>query len=242
MRSTIDGVVRTLTDVDTAKASSSPFLVVSGQAQFTVTGTLSESLLGSVKVGDVISAMSYDTGMGYSATITQISDYPLEGNYYSGSGNSNSSNYEFTAVLDGSEGLSNGMYLELTLNLAGDTDASAFYLYKPYIREDEGGSYVMKVGPDNRLYKQYLSLGKSIYSGEYVEVKGGLTQEDYIAFPYGNDVKEGVRAVVQGTEDPPFADPSSDTGASAPLDSTASEGTSSEEETVDENGNVQIMF
>ena len=101
---------------------------------------------------------------------------------------------------------SNGMYLELTLNLAGDTDASAFYLYKPYIREDEGGSYVMKVGPDNRLYKQYLSLGKSIYSGEYVEVKGGLTQEDYIAFPYGNDVKEGVRAVVQGTEDPPFAD------------------------------------
>ena len=105
----------------------------------------------------MISAMSYDTGMGYSATITQISDYPLEGNYYSGSGNSNSSNYEFTAVLDGSEGLSNGMYLELTLNLAGDTDASAFYLYKPYIREDEGGSYVMKVGPDNRLYKQYLS-------------------------------------------------------------------------------------
>lgn len=242
VRSTIDGVVRTLTDVDTAKASSSPFLVVSGQAQFTVTGTLSESLLGSVKVGDVISAMSYDTGMGYSATITQISDYPLEGNYYSGSGNSNSSNYEFTAVLDGSEGLSNGMYLELTLNLAGDTDASAFYLYKPYIREDEGGSYVMKVGPDNRLYKQYLSLGKSIYSGEYVEVKGGLTQEDYIAFPYGNDVKEGVRAVVQGTEDPPFADPASDAGASAPLDSTASEGISSEEETVDENGNVQIMF
>ena len=32
VRSTIDGVVRTLTDVDTAKASSSPFLVVSGQA------------------------------------------------------------------------------------------------------------------------------------------------------------------------------------------------------------------
>ena len=46
VRSTIDGVVRTLTDVDTAKASSSPFLVVSGQAQFTVTGTLSEKPAG----------------------------------------------------------------------------------------------------------------------------------------------------------------------------------------------------
>ena len=100
----------------------------------------------------------------------------------------------------------------------------------------------MKVGPDNRLYKQYLSLGKSIYSGEYVEVKGGLTQEDYIAFPYGNDVKEGVRAVVQGTEDPPFADPSSDTGAKRPSGQYSFRGDSSEEETVDENGNVQIMF
>ena len=99
------------------------------------------------------------------------------------------------------------MYLELTLNLAGDTDASAFYLYKPYIREDEGGSYVMKVGPDNRLYKQYLSLGKSIYSGEYVEVKGGLTQEDYIAFP-ADGMEEGDPTTHTMPTEDPSAEPS----------------------------------
>ena len=48
-----------------------------------------------------------------------------------------------------------------------------------------------------------MELGATIYSGEYVEVKSGLTAEDYIAFPYGTDVQEGVRAVVEGTEDPP---------------------------------------
>ena len=89
------------------------------------------------------------------------------------------------------------------LHVQGEASADALYLWKAYIREDEGGSYVMKAGVDNRLYKQYLELGATIYSGEYVEVKSGLTAEDYIAFPYGTDVQEGVRAVVEGTEDPP---------------------------------------
>ena len=87
--------------------------------------------------------------------------------------------------------------------MRGEASADALYLWKAYIREDEGGSYVMKAGVDNRLVKQYLELGATIYSGEYVEVKSGLTAEDYIAFPYGTDVQEGVRAVVEGTEDPP---------------------------------------
>ena len=58
----------------------------------------------------------------------------------------------------------------------------------------------MKAGRDNRLVKQYLELGTPIYSGSYVEIISGLTAEDYIAFPYGADVKEGVRTLLDGTE------------------------------------------
>lgn len=205
VRSTIDGVVRTLTDVTTATQNGTPFLVVSGEGQFFVRATLSESLLGSVAVGDTVDVMCYDNGMSYTAQISTISTYPVENanGSYGGTGNPNSSQYEFTAVIDQPEGLTNGMYLEVTLHVQGEASADALYLWKAYIREDEGGSYVMKAGVDNRLYKQYLELGATIYSGEYVEVKSGLTAEDYIAFPYGTDVQEGVRAVVEGTEDPP---------------------------------------
>ena len=160
-------------------------------------------------MGDVVNAMSYENGMSYTATISEISDYPLDANsggMYGSTGNPNSSQYEFTAVVDDPEGLTNGMYLEITLNVQGNASSDALYLWKAYIREDEAGSYVMKAGIDNRLYKQYLELGATIYSGDYVEVISGLTMDDYIAFPYGTDVQEGVRTVVEGTEDPPHSE------------------------------------
>lgn len=225
IRSTVDGVVRTLTDVDTATANNSPLLVVSGQGQFTIKGSISESLLTSVHVGDVVNAMSYENGMSYTATISEISDYPLDANsggMYGSTGNPNSSQYEFTAVVDDSEGLTNGMYLEITLNVQGSASSDALYLQKAYIREDEAGSYVMKAGIDNRLYKQYLELGATIYSGEYVEIISGLTMDDYIAFPYGPNVQEGVRAVVEGSEDPPHSEEG--TGESSAGDSSSTDG------------------
>jgi HlyD family secretion protein len=225
IRSTVDGVVRTLTDVDTATANNSPLLVVSGQGQFTIKGSISESLLTSVHVGDVVNAMSYESGMSYTATISEISDYPLDANsggMYGSTGNPNSSQYEFTAVVDDPEGLTNGMYLEITLNVQGNASSDALYLQKAYIREDEAGSYVMKAGIDNRLYKQYLELGATIYSGEYVEIISGLTMDDYIAFPYGPNVQEGVRAVVEGSEDPPHSEEG--TGESSAGDSSSTDG------------------
>src|SRR5699024_9584745 len=136
-------------------------LVVSGQGQYTITGSISESLLTSVHVGDMVTAMSYENGMSYNATISEISQYPLDSNsgMYYGTGNPNSSQYEFTAVVENPEGLTNGMYLDITLNVTSSADTDALYLDNAYIREDEGGSYVMKAGRDNRLVKQYLELG-----------------------------------------------------------------------------------
>ena len=221
--STIDGVVRTLTDADTATQSGQPFLVVSGQDQFLIRGSISENYLSDIHVGDSITAMSYENGMTYSATISEISTYPLDSNsgMWYGGGNSNSSNYEFTAIADNAEGLTNGMYLEITLNIPGSASTDALYLYTAYLREDDGGRYVMKAGLDNRLHKQYLQLGTSIYGGQYYEVKDGLTMNDYIAFPYGSDVREGTRVVVQGTTDPPIPEEGSDSSGSLEEDPAA---------------------
>lgn len=227
--STVDGVVRTLTDLDTAAASNQPFLVVTGAEQYYVTGVLSEGLLGSVQPGDTVTVNSWENGMTYSAQVVSISDYPLEAgsNYYYGSGNPNSSSYEFVAVL-GAENdtstLRNGMYVDLTLSVQEGVEADGgLYLDKAYLREDEGGSYVMKVSRENRLEKAYVSTGKTIYSGSYVEIRSGLTTEDYIAFPYGTDVKDGVRAVLQGTEELPYPEDEPGYGVASGEDSAASD-------------------
>lgn len=227
--STVDGVVRTLTDLDTAAASNQPFLVVTGAEQYYVTGVLSEGLLGSVQPGDTVTVNSWENGMTYTAQVVSISDYPLEAgsNYYYGSGNPNSSSYEFVAVL-GAENdtstLRNGMYVDLTLSVQEGVEADGgLYLDKAYLREDEGGSYVMKVSRENRLEKAYVSTGKTIYSGSYVEIRSGLTTEDYIAFPYGTDVKDGVRAVLQGTEEVPYPEDEPGYGVASGEESAAAD-------------------
>ena len=223
--STVDGTVRTLIDVETATVENRPFMVVSGDSTYYVAGALSEGVLGVVQVGDQISVNDWWNGGTYTARIVSIADYPLEEDsnlYYYGAGNPNSSRYEFTAVVDGGEGLQNGQYVDISLSLQEEGSTNALYIQNAYIREDVSGSYVMKAGADNRLVKQYVQTGRSLY-GYSMEIKSGLTIDDYIAFPYGADVVEGVRVVLQGTEDEPPIGGGSDTSLPA-LDMPVPEG------------------
>ncbi|MFR2345752.1 MAG: hypothetical protein ACLS68_12685, partial [Acutalibacteraceae bacterium] len=192
----VNGTVKTLTDLDTALASSTPFLVVSGGDGFYVTGTLNESLLGRINVGDMISVSAWEIGASYEAEIVKISDFPSEGSYYDGMSNPNTSSYAFTAFIPDAADLKNGMMLDIILQAgAGDEAPSdAIYLSKAYIRSDDGGRYILKAGEDKRVHKTYIQTGKTVYN-EYLEIKGDvLTADDYIAFPYGAQAIDGARA------------------------------------------------
>ena len=89
--------------------------------------------------------------------------------------------------------ISNGDNLSLSINLGGDEDSSdKIYLDKAYVRKEDGKSYVMKDDGTGHLVKQYVKTGKTIY-GYAVEIKSGVTMDDYLAFPYGKTAKEGVK-------------------------------------------------
>lgn len=51
--------------------------MVTGDDGLYVKGTISELLLDDVPVGTVVSANSWESGMTFDATITEISDYPV---------------------------------------------------------------------------------------------------------------------------------------------------------------------
>ena len=40
--------------------------------------------------------------------------------------------------------------------------------------------------------KQVVHTGRTFY-GSLIEIKDGITTEDYVAFPYGKKVKEGAK-------------------------------------------------
>lgn len=193
--STVKGKVSSLKTQEELTVGT-PFMVVSGGDAFYVTGSISELMLGQLKVGDALMAnlWSPEGQKTYNAVISEISEYPQNNANNYGGGNMNVSYYPFTAVIEESEGLTNGQYLDMTMTVGGNTEGSsnAIYISKAYIREENGKNYVFIANEDNRLEKRYIETGKIIY-GEQVEVKDGLTMEDRIAFPYGKNVKEGVK-------------------------------------------------
>ena len=150
-----------------------------------------ELQLDKVQPGTIVMANSWESGMNFEATVTEISDYPTSGNSW-GEGNPNVSYYRYTAHIEDSSALKNGESVDLSIQAessAGDT--KAIYIEKAYVRQEDGKSYVMIADENNLLKKQYVTTGKTIY-GSAVEIKSGLSEEDRIAFPYGKEAVEGT--------------------------------------------------
>ena len=71
---------------------------------------------------------------------------------------------------------------------------NGIYLENPFIRTEQGRSYVYVRGADGLLEKRYVTTGKSLW-GSYTEILEGITPEDFLAFPYGKGLEEGLPTV-----------------------------------------------
>ena len=193
---TIDGTVTEVKDA-AALASGDTLISVKGTENYTITAYISEMNLSNVAVGDSLSAYTYESGNNVMATITEIGDTPAD--YYSyGMENPNNSYYPITAAVEDQEvELTVGEWCDVTLMSSSDgAESQAIYLPLMYVRSDDGGSYVMLADENNRLKKQYVRTGKTLW-GSSIEIKSGVSLEDRVAFPYGKSVREGARITDQ---------------------------------------------
>lgn len=186
---TVDGVAKTVGDPDEFSGDGTAFLVVTGDDGLYVSGTISELLLGDISVGTVVTANSWESGMTFEATVTEISDYPSNGNS-NGDGNPNVSYYNYTAYIEDSSALKNGEYVDLSIS-TNQSETGGLFIEKAYVRSEDGKPYVLIADENDRLKKQYVVTGRTVY-GSAIEIKSGLTEEDRIAFPYGKNAVEGV--------------------------------------------------
>lgn len=187
-----DGIVTTVCDPANPPQDGTPFLQLSGAAGLYISGTIGELDLDTVKVGQSVSAVNYMTGDTYEGTISEISNVPSDSINYYGDSNPNSSFYEYTAYIENPQNLKKGDSLELTIDTSSEGSDSGLYIDKSYVRTENGQSYIYK-DDNGKLKKQTVKTGKSLW-GSYVEIKSGLTNDDYIAFPYG--VREGEKTKV----------------------------------------------
>ena len=190
-----DGTVKAVRNADEAYNNSEAVIELSGGGGYYVTGTLSEMELGSVKVGDTVSISSWMTGAACEGTIVSIDDYPTTSGNSWGDGNRNVSYYPFKVFVEEDASLQANDYVDIQYQKAGTQEqGNSLYLQSWFIRTDNGKSYVMARNEDGRLEQRWVQTGRDLW-GSYTQIRGGLTTDDYVAFPYGRDVVEGARTV-----------------------------------------------
>lgn len=185
----IDGTVVSLLTPEEAQQTQQPMIKVSGGGGFYVEGSVSELQKDTLLIGQEVTVNDWNTGMVYTGLVESIADYPLTGDGFMGNGNPNVSYYPFTVFIDGSADLQAGSYVSVMYSTS--TAQNGIYLENPYLRTEDGKSFVFVQGSDGTLEKRYVTTGRSLW-GSYTEILDGLTEEDMIAFPYGKAVKEGA--------------------------------------------------
>lgn len=187
------GVIKGLKDINNVPTDGTPFLTVAGGTGTEVKGTISELLLTTIQKGTKVSVTSYETGSIYEAVVTQIDNFPTNSGEGFYGGNPNVSMYGFTAYIEKGDDLKQGTYLALAIQQE-NMDTSSIYLSNAFIRDEHGQKYVMK-DVDGKLVKTYIKTGK-VYFNMSTEVLSGISDTDYIAFPYGDGAIEGTRTQI----------------------------------------------
>ena len=115
---------------------------------------------------------------------------PLTTSYRNGN-NPNNSAYLVAMEILGNVELNVGEYIEFN-SYKPITDMGVIYLSAAFIKTIDGEDCIFVVR-DGVLVKEKVKTGKRVY--EYVElIDSSLTPEDYIAFPYEKNAREGAPA------------------------------------------------
>lgn len=183
---TIDGIV---SEINENHGEDEPFITIKSTDGLTVKGNIGELNLDKIHIGSIVQIQSWDTGETADATVTAIDTDPVSDYSQTGMDNPNSSTYQFTAQTAPDADIDVGSGISITI--PSDTEDSGMYIPKVYVRDEDGKHYVMK-DDGGKLKKQYIKTGKTVY-GSLIEIKGGITSDDKICFPYGKNIKEGIK-------------------------------------------------
>lgn len=193
-----DGKVVSVLTEEEAKTQNQPVLKVSGGGGFYIQGSVSELEKDKMQIGQEVTVNDWNTGMTYTGKIISMGDFPTNSDGWNGSGNPNVSYYPFTVFVDETADLQAGMYVNIQYSSA--ESENGIYLENPFIRTENGQSYVYVQGAGGKLEKRFVTTGKALW-GSYTEIRSGLTVDDLIAFPYGKNLKEGAPTVESDVSD-----------------------------------------
>lgn len=192
--STVDGKVSSVLDLDTAKQEGSPVVKIAGGGGYFIRCSVSELELDKIAIGQTVTVNAMESGGTYTGKITEIGDTPTTSYDYYG-GNTNVSYYPFVVSVDVDADMQEYEYVSVVRSddAVQENTGDDFYLENMFILSEGNKRFVYVRGEDGRLEKRQISVGNMQWNS--TKILGGLTMDDWIAFPYGKSVKDGARTV-----------------------------------------------
>ncbi|MBR6402554.1 MAG: efflux RND transporter periplasmic adaptor subunit [Eubacterium sp.] len=179
--------------------SNDAFITIIAEGNYRIKGTTDEMNIHSFTSGTkVILRSRVDESVVWKAQVAKVDMEPKnkggddDGYYgYGGMGES-ASNYNFYVTPKDTEGMMLGQHLYIELDVGQGEKKEGLYLASYYIMQEESGYYVWKRGADEKITKAQITVGEYDEDMDSYEVTGGLSLNDYIAYP-GPDIVEGCK-------------------------------------------------
>ncbi len=182
-----DGTVVSVLEPDNARKLGVPMMKITGGGGYYVEGAVSELELDTVQEGLKVTVNCWESGAVYSGVVTSVGNYPMEGQYVYGE--TNVTYYPFKVFIDQNADLQEGVYASLTYEAAAEEQV--LYLENAFIRTEGKDSFVYIRNAEGLIEKRYIETGICT-DGYATPVYSGLTEDDWIAFPYDRDIREGM--------------------------------------------------
>ena len=171
--------------------------------EFRIKGKINEQHIAVITAGQsVIIRSRIDETKTWSGTVSKIDTEPAANNneqygmYGPEDSSSRATQYPFYISLDKTDGLMLGqhVFIEPDYGQNKSNPQEGLWLDSFYIMTDEDGSSYVWVSEKGKLKKRTVELGETDDEKMTVEIKDGLTNDDYIAWP-DDTLKEGTKTV-----------------------------------------------
>ncbi len=188
---TVAGTVSTVNEPDSV-SNGDTIIEVRGGTGIHIVSILSEMDLDKYPVGTELEGFSYESGITVTVRVASVGTMPVTTSYSNG-GNTNASGYLAVMEIVGEEQPALSEYIEFS-SFQPLSETGEIYLHEAYIREIDGLNYIFVMRGDI-IRREQVTTGKRIDS--YIELIGSsLTMDDYLAFPYDKNCKDGASAKI----------------------------------------------
>lgn len=238
VKSEVDGVVKSIKEDNEEIESyqdNEAYIVITQKGDYRIEGSVNEQNVDQLSEGTPVVVHARSGSGTWKGTISKIDTEKKQesgSEYYGEEESAGSTRYPFYVKLDSMEGLKLGQHVYMEVD-NGQSQKTGLWLPEYCINIDD--STVWKE-ENEKLVKQKIELGEVDEENMEYEIKSGLSQEDYIAFPE-ELLKEGMKTKHEEDvmEDSGTEEELNDMNAPGDMEDFAADEFSDEYEDVEEN-------